>query len=402
MKKGKIQLFKNQILITSIVAFALVLSIVGSSYAIFTSSVSSDEFNYLKVGKLELSYVDTGNGYGDVLSLNGAYPMTDNEGKNTTPYRFYIKNVGDVDADFKIKIKNDESIIELEDCGDNLLDYRYIRVQFDSTGTVYTLSDLLSSDYTLYEKKNLIVGASEIHEIRIWLAADAPNSVLGTHYHGKVVIELTQAGIDAKYANSYDIGDRVSLVDGSKWHVLEKATTTDTVVTLISDYNLNGNGSYCTSGTCDTMAFDSTRTNTNNTYCTDITNGCNMYEKNNNTVLEDSSIKTWLETTYRPLLEQSILNANGTTEDLVVTLPTMNQIAKADYKTFDQNVVQVTNNNFLVTSTYWTKTPYNNNTSSLWYVSQSTNQNDLIYANNSTTIGVRPVITVSKINIVTE
>ena len=406
--KNNIYLFKNQILITSITVFALVVSIFGSSYALFTSNASSDEYNVLKVGDLEMSYVDNGSGYGDILSLNGAYPMADRDGLSTTPYRFYIKNTGDMAADFKLKLKNDETIIETDGCGNNLLDFDYIRVQFDSTGEVYTLSDLVSSDYTLYEKKNLGVGSSEIHEIRIWIKADAPNSVLGKHFHGKLVIESTQAGIDSKYTKTYSIGDSVRLIDGSKWHVIAPANSNSTTVTLLSDYNLNSNGSYCTSGTCDMFAFDGlvesnpNRTAELNTYCTDEANGCNMYAKNGSTVVSDSTIKTWLANTYQAKLESDITNAEGTIEDLVVSLPTMEQIAKADYQEFDQDVVNISNNDFLTSSTYWTQTAYDQNTYSVWYVDGSASKNNLKNANDSTTVGIRPVITVSKLDVVTE
>ena len=57
---------KHQLLITGIAAVALVISVIGSSYAIFTSSVSSGEYNVLQVGDLEISYVDPGSGYGDI------------------------------------------------------------------------------------------------------------------------------------------------------------------------------------------------------------------------------------------------------------------------------------------------------------------------------------------------
>ena len=402
MKKDKknIYLFKNQILVTSIAVFALVISIIGSSYALFTSNASSDEYNVVKVGALEMSYVDNGSGYGDILSLNGAYPTADRDGLSSTPYRFYIKNTGDMAADFKIKIKNDETIIEADGCGNNLLDFDYVKVQFDSTGEVHTLGELVSSDYTLYEKKNLEVGSSEIHEIRIWLASNTPNDAIGKHFHGKLVIESTQAGIDSKYTKTYSVGDSVRLLDGSRWHVLEPSDSNTTTVVLMSDYNLNEDGSYCTTGTCSTFAFDSG--NRTSDYCTDATNGCNKYAKNGSTVLDDSSIKTWLEGTYKPILESAITTNEGTLEDLTVTLPTMGQIAKADYKTFNQSVLEVTNTSFLVTSTYWTKTEYNNNSSSVWYMKQDNNKNDLIYANNSTTVGIRPVITVSKLDVVTE
>lgn len=385
-KKNKVRLFRHQILVTGIAVFALIVSVFGTSYALFTSNVSSNEYNVLKVGSLEMSYVDTGSGYGDILSLNGAYPMADRDGLSTEPYRFYIKNTGTIASDFKIKLKQDESIIEMDGCGDNLLPFEYVKVQFDSTGEVYKLSDLVSSDYTLYSKDNLAVGSSEIHEIRIWIDANAPNSVLGKHFHGKLVIESTQAGIDDRYAKQYAVGESVTLIDGSKWHVLENANSESTTVTLLSDYNLNSDAVYCTNDTCDTIAFDS--------------NNISQYQKNGSTAVNDSTIKTWLETNYLPKLETAITTANGTVDDLVVTLPTMYQIANANSKDFDQSIVSFDSNSFVVTSTYWTKTPYDQNTYSVWYVKQSTTKNDLINANDSTKVGVRPVITVSKLNVI--
>lgn len=376
-KKNKLHLFKHQLLITGIAAVALVISVIGSSYAIFTSSVSSGEYNVLQVGDLEISYVDPGSGYGDVLSLNGAYPITDNEGKASTPYRFYIKNTGGIAVDFKLKLKNDESIVAADNCGNNLLDFDYVRVQFDSTGTVYTLSDLVSSDYTLYEKTNLAVNSSEIHEVRIWIDEHAPNSVLGKHFHGKLVVELIQAGVDSRYTKSFSAGDSVKLVDNSNWHVLTASETTDTVVTLISDKTLNSNGGYC-SGTCDTIAF--------NSECTT----CNVYN--------DATIKTLLDT-YTQNLKTSITNASGTLEDLTVSIPTMEQIAKAAGVQFNQNVVQIPSG-YLTSSSYWTKTAYSENGTSVWYINGNSNQNDL--KNATSTSGVRPVITVSKLDIATE
>ena len=111
-KKDQLKLFKHQVLITAISVFALVISMIGGSYAIFSSTSKANEYNVLKVGQLEISYVDTGDGYGDILSLNGAYPISDDQGSLSVPYRFNITNTGTITADFKIKILYDESIIE--------------------------------------------------------------------------------------------------------------------------------------------------------------------------------------------------------------------------------------------------------------------------------------------------
>ena len=127
MRKGKVKLFKHQAMITAITVFALVISMIGGSYAIFSSTSKSDEYNVLKVGKLEISYVDTGDGYSDVLSLNGTYPISDEEGIKSEPYRFSITNTGTITADFKIKILYDEAIIEEDNCSNNLLPQNYVK-----------------------------------------------------------------------------------------------------------------------------------------------------------------------------------------------------------------------------------------------------------------------------------
>ena len=405
--KNKSRLFKHQVLITAITVFAVVISMIGGSYAIFSSTSKADEYNVLKVGELEISYVDTGDGYGDILSLNGAYPVSDEEGAASSPYRFNITNTGTITADFKIKILYDESIIEEDGCENNLLLQKYVKYKFDN-GEPTLLSSKESEDYLVYEASNLLPGSSEIHEIRIWIDESATNEILGKHFHGKVVIESTQSGVDETLINEYTIGQSVTLKDGSKWHVLENSSNSSATVTLLSDYNLNTDGTYNTAcskdinstTSCSPQAFDieNNRLTENNSYCTEPEYGCNQYEQNGSTVITDSSSKNWLENTYLPLLKQSLVNAGGTTESLNATLPTMEQLAQADGQTFNQNQITF-NYDWLTTTSYWTKTASVLNSSYVWNVVGEYNNSYIQYANNTTQTGIRPVIVVSKQNI---
>ena len=417
-----VKLFKNQIFIVGICVFTIVVSLIGGSYALFTSTSSAGEYNSLSVGDLEISYVDTGAGYGDVLSLNGAYPMSDADGANTTPYRFSIENKGTIPLDFRIKLKDDESIIEQDGCINNLMDKDYVMIKFDNESPV-TLGSLAESDYIIYSGNNLgvgekdrletalVPGSSEIHEVRIWIKSDAPNSVLGKHFHGKVVVESNQTGVDQSLTRSFDAGTAVTLADNSKWHVLRKALDSSAVVTLISDYPLNSDGTFCTNGTCSTFAFDSVtenegvitpnRPNSSNAYCSDEATGCNMYGKNGNTVTQDSSIKAWLEQTYLPILKNNITNSGyyrATLDDLTVSLPSMEELASFDGKDFNQRIITF-DNTYLTDSSYWTKTSSNVSSSSVWYVDSSTGKSAITNANVSNSIGIRVVITTSKANV---
>lgn len=406
-KKNQVKLFKHQLLITAISVFAVVISMIGSSYAIFSSTSKANEYNVLKVGELEISYVDTGDGYGDILSLNGAYPISDEQGASSIPYRFSVTNTGTITADFKIKILYDESIIEEDGCGNNLLPQKYVKYKFDNNAPIL-LGSRENDDYLVYEANNLLPGSSEIHEIRIWIDQQATNEILGKHFHGKVVIESTQSGIGDDLKKEYEIGQSVTLKDGSSWHVLENSSNTNSMVTLLSDYNLNEDGTYnkgCGKDInnvveCGPKEFDTTdnRLQDFNSYCILPEYGCNQYEQNGSSVILDSSIKNWLDTTYFPALKQSLADAGGNIEGLVVSLPTMEQLAHADNQSFQQNQITF-NSSWLTTTNYWTKTASNLNSSYVWNVVGEYNNSYVQYANNNTQSGVRPVVVVSKQNI---
>lgn len=396
------KIFKNQLLITIITGLAIVIAMIGSSYAIFSSTSKADEYNVLKVGNLEISYVDTGDGYGDILSLNDAYPTSDEDGSKSSPYRFSITNTGTITADFRIKVLYDEAIIDEDGCANKLLPQKYIKYKFNNEEPTL-LNSKESNDYVIYETDNLVPGSSEIHEIRIWIDSSAPNNVLGKHFHGKVVIESTQSGIDESFEIEYSIGDSVTLKDGSKWHVLENSTSNETTVTLLSDYNLTDNGSYdssCSKNLCSTQVFDSenSRLTQNNSYCLTPETGCNMYDANGSSVITDSTVKTWLNDTYAPLLKQALILNGGTLENLTVSLPTMEQLAQADSQTFNQSQITF-NASWLTTTSYWTQTPSNLNTSYVWGIVGEYNNSSVQNASDDTKYGIRPVVVTSKLNI---
>ncbi len=401
-KKNREKLFKHQILITAISVFVVICSMVGGSYAIFSSTSTAGEYNMLKVGDLEISYVDTGDGYGDVLSLSGVYPMKDpanEEFENMNSYRFSITNTGTIAADFKIKILNDESIIKADNCENNLLSPQYIKYKLDNDQPKL-LEDTKSKGYTIYEEENLQAKSSEIHNIWIWIDEHAPNDVVGKHFHGKVVIESIQSGVDGN-VQEYTIGQTVTLNDDSAWHVLENSSAESMTVTLLSDFNLDINGNYCKEENCFTQVFDQAniRLTENNSYCITPENGCNMYNQNGSSVIYDSTIKQWLETNYLPKLQQSIKDASGTVEGLTVSLPTMEQLAIANNNVeFHQTLITFEANPWLCTTSYWTRTPFNKDTSSVWVVDSKRQNSYVQYASNNT-IGVRPVIVTSKQNI---
>ena len=399
---NKIRRFRGQIALTGIAVFAVVVSMIGGSYALFSSSSSAGEYNVLTAGNLEISYVEGKDGYGDILSLNGSYPQADptslTDLTNMQAYRFNITNTGDIPLDYRIKIEYDDAIIAEDGCTNNLLDFQYIKYNFDKTlNNDVPVTALLSSttDHIIYDsaavnQPGLQPNSSQIHEIRLWITSDAPNSILGKHFHGKVVIESIQSGVDMRLTETYKIGDSVTLLDDSTWHVIKNASKNEATVMLLKDTNI------------DTRAFDTEnlRSGSNNSYCDDDIHGCNMYQNNGSTVMTDSEIMTWLNNDYLTSLKTAITNNGGTIEDLTVTLPSMEELATANKnvsKKFNQTIFEF-DKDYLYSTSYWTRSAYKTNSTYVWYVNSSTGKSATAYANDST-IGVRPVIVTSKLNL---
>ena len=406
----KTEMFKGQMLVTALAVLGVVLSMLGGSYALFSSSTTAGEYNVLTAGNLEISYVEGENGLGDILSLNGTYPQNDPTTLNSLlelqSYRFNITNTGNVPLDYRIKIEYDESIIEEDGCGpidspnNNLLGFEYIKYNFDrevdsnNIPVARVLGDTTSHiiyDSAADNQPGLVHNGSRNFEIRLWIKSDAPNSILGKHFHGKVVVESVQSGVDMRLTTEYKIGDEVTLKDNSTYHVIEDSPSTSATVKLLADSNVTA------------RAFDTEnlRATISNSYCTDPSHGCNMYQANGSTVISDSSIKTWLDTEYLTTLKNSLTQAGGTPEDLTVSLPSMEELVKANKdasKKFNQTIFTF-DQAYLTSTNYWTQTAYKNSLASyVWTIDSTSGKSAIKYANDQT-IGVRPVVVTSKLNI---
>lgn len=189
--------------------------------------------------------------------------------------------------------------------------------------------------------------------------------------------------ISVKETDNLSIGTAVEAIDGSKWHVLEESNSDSKYVILLSDYNLNSDGTYNTdcgrdinsTYVCSAMDFG-----TNNTYNESDTSNIGYFMKN----------------TYKPLVTSSL---NGTNS---VTLPTAAQIANADGKVFNNEYLSITNS-WLLSTNYWTITPHTN--ASLEYVVvgdyySGYNLNAYYTNGSNASYGVRPVITTLKTNLI--
>lgn len=193
-KKQISKTFSRELKITIVSIFVVTIVMISSAFAIFSSVQKSEKYNTLTVGTLKVDFIDTEDGMGNIINLNGAYPISDAKGQEEDPYSFKITNSGTLAASYKIKILDDTDMINEDNCQNNLLDKSKIRVSINK-GEAFTLSDAEASGFTV-EKGTLEASDVKNYEIRIWIKEDSGNEVLGKHYHGKIVVE----GVNTKSA----------------------------------------------------------------------------------------------------------------------------------------------------------------------------------------------------------
>ena len=165
-------------IIISIVILAVALigfSLVNSTYSLFYHEETASNAESYSTGLLSI----VASSKGETISLNNTLPISDTDGINTTPYTFTIKNIGNLDYKFNVKLLSTSS-------SDTTVDPQYIKIKIDN-GDVTTLSSLTNS--IIKSDITLAAGESIDISIRVWLSIDTPNSQIGKVFNSKIVTD---------------------------------------------------------------------------------------------------------------------------------------------------------------------------------------------------------------------
>ena len=159
------------IILTSIVLIALV--VISTTQAYFNNDIYAKNPTEYQSGLLSIEAVSKSNN----ISLDNTLPMSDDDGLQTTPYVFTIKNNGNVDYKFNIRLLS---------TSENTFSPEYIKLKIDDEG-IRTFSSLTDSII----KQDVILPAGETIDIsiRIWLSSDTKNTEIGKTFNSKIVID---------------------------------------------------------------------------------------------------------------------------------------------------------------------------------------------------------------------
>ena len=167
---------KKIIIVVIVLAISLIgFSLLNSTYSLFYhEDIASNSDNY-STGLLSI----TATGKGDSISLTNTLPMSDTEGAATTAYTFTIKNIGNLDYKFNVKLLSTGN-------SSTTIDSQYIKVKVNNDPAT-TLSSLSNS--IIKNNITLSAGQSIDISIRVWLSSDTPNTQIGKIFNSKIVTD---------------------------------------------------------------------------------------------------------------------------------------------------------------------------------------------------------------------
>ena len=209
---------KKTIIILSISILTVLIIFIGSSYALFSKTQSALNKNEYQTGVLQIEYSSD-----STLTIN-PIPMTDANGEALTPYIFTITNTGTLDYQYDLKLLTDSTYVASHGCANNQTPAQYIKVKLDDSEPVL-LSNLTSG--TIISDETLAAGASKTYNLRMWLDISSPNSIIGSHFHGKIVSEGEAIYTELNKPNAPVLASGMIPIkyDGTNW---VKADTSNT------------------------------------------------------------------------------------------------------------------------------------------------------------------------------
>lgn len=176
--------------VSILVLNVLIVTLIGKTFGFFQYAKQGEKVNIIAIKGLE---IEIDNNTENSLDLASAFPMSDSEGLLVTPFIFTINNSSSSPIDYVIKLLNDSDkqascfVDEEETIPCTLLSYQYIRYSYSINDGDYsepaTLSETGEIHYDVVSKDN-----PKKVSIKLWIAEDAPNSIQGNVFFGKILL----------------------------------------------------------------------------------------------------------------------------------------------------------------------------------------------------------------------
>ena len=206
---------RKYIIISVVVIAVSIISLIGTSYALLTMNLEGEKEISLTAGILKVDFSE-----GDNINLENMAPISDSKGLKTTPYTFTITNTGNIDAYYHIS---------LEENINNTLDNRYIKMKMTGSNGydsgVIKVNGYGKGTFEIYGEDILSPSDKVTYKLWMWLDEEADNSVQGTIYQSKIVVESFDRESNSPNSPMLDDGMIAVSYNGSNWVKADRSNT---------------------------------------------------------------------------------------------------------------------------------------------------------------------------------
>ncbi len=180
---------KKIAIVSIIVALIIVISVsIGTTYSLWTTSVHQESTNTIDVGCFNVSFNDQNIAGAGNIDLENFYPISDDIGKISIPYKFTITNTCSVASSYNVL---------LETLNSSTMDESKLKVYFNDTSVKYYVDNAtigLSEDAKNgmnLTKGYLAAGEKITYSLKAWIdynvTVDTPN-IQGKIWNGRIVV----------------------------------------------------------------------------------------------------------------------------------------------------------------------------------------------------------------------
>ena len=166
----------------------IIVFFVGKSFSFFSYRKEGSVTNIVTFRGLEVNVLASG---ANSLNLTSAYPVYDSQGLSGTPFEFTVKNATTDSINYTLSIENDtekQQACTVNDTTCPALEASYIRYAYSIDDGSYSTPANLGSNNQIVFTDQITSNETNKISILLWIDQDAPNSVQGKYFFGKIVL----------------------------------------------------------------------------------------------------------------------------------------------------------------------------------------------------------------------
>ena len=184
----------RKVKITVIAICAVLLLVMGATYAWLRLTLNGSKVNVLRAGGLQLTLNETSEG----ITLEDVVPVTDAKGLQGKEYTFTLENKG-LDSNYTIYFDDvldidqngENDFEESERMSDSAIKYSLIK---NGTTTTKVLTETGTNPNRVLDSGIIKKGTTNTYSLRLWIKAEAENdSIMNKIFAAKLRIEAEQA-----------------------------------------------------------------------------------------------------------------------------------------------------------------------------------------------------------------